>query len=81
MVFEKITNDLLKRLKKEKIVLDWRKKMQSRAMVRLSIEDMLDKLPRAYTPELYQQKCDIVYQHVFESYFGPSQSVYAMATA
>jgi type I restriction enzyme R subunit len=46
--FKKIAKDLLKTLKEEKIVLDWRKKMQSRAMVRLSIEDMLDKLPRAY---------------------------------
>jgi type I restriction enzyme R subunit len=50
-------------------------------MVTLSIEDILDKLPRAYTPELYQQKCDIIYQHVFESYFGPAQNIYAQAAA
>lgn len=78
---KKVAKDLLKTLKDEKIVLDWRKKMQSRAMVRLSIEDMLDKLPRAYTKDLYQQKCDIVYKHVFESYYGPAQSIYAQAAA
>jgi hypothetical protein len=24
-----------------------------------------------YTKELYKQKCAIVYQHVYDSYFGP----------
>jgi len=44
-------------------------KSQARAQVRLSIEDTLDEdLPRAYTPELYQRKCSLVFQHVYENY-------------
>jgi len=27
-----------------------------------------DHLPRAYTPQIYEAKCEQVYQHVFESY-------------
>ena len=74
-----VARDLLKRLKEEKLVLDWRKRMQSKALVKLSIEDALDQLPRAYTKELYQQKCEIVYHHIFESYYGSGQSIYAQA--
>ena len=37
------------------------------------------KLPRIYTPELYEQKCDSVYRHVFDSYQGEGKSVYAAA--
>jgi len=74
-----VARDLLKRLKEEKLVLDWRKRMQSRAVVKLFIEDALDQLPRAYTKELYQQKCVVVYHHVFESYYGSGQSIYALA--
>ncbi len=62
---KKVAHDLLETLKKEKLVLDWRKRQQSRAAVRLSIEEILDRLPRSYIPELYQHKCDVVYQHIY----------------
>jgi type I restriction enzyme R subunit len=74
-----VSRDLLKRLKGERLVLDWRKRMQSRALVKLCIVETLDQLPRAYTKELYQQKCEVVYHHVFESYYGAGQSIYAQA--
>jgi type I restriction enzyme R subunit len=75
---KKAAKDLLEKLKKEKLVLDWRKRQQSRAQVRLTIEDMLDKgLPRIYTDELYKSKCEVVYQHVYESYYGEEKSVYS----
>jgi type I restriction enzyme R subunit len=74
---KKVAKDLLETLKNEKLVLDWRKRQQSRASVRLSIEVVLDKLPRAYTKEMYQQKCDVIYQHVYESYFGGREGIYA----
>jgi type I restriction enzyme R subunit len=65
---KKATKDLLEKLKKEKLVLDWRKRQQSRAEVRLTIEDTLDNgLPQIFTPELYQNKCEVIYQHVYES--------------
>ncbi|MGJ5818782.1 hypothetical protein [Paludibaculum fermentans] len=41
-------------------------------------KDILDQLPRAYTKELYEAKCDVVYQHFYESYMGQGQSVYAV---
>jgi type I restriction enzyme R subunit len=76
---KKVAKDLLETLKNEKLVLDWRKKQQSRASVRLTIETVLDELPRAFTKELYKQKCDIIYQHVYDSYFGQKSSIFAHA--
>lgn len=74
---KKVARELLETLKREKLVLDWRKRQQSRAMVRLSIEEVLDRLPRRYTPEVYRRKCDVIYHHVYDSYFGRDQSIYA----
>jgi type I restriction enzyme R subunit len=76
---KKVAQKLLETLKKEMLVLDWRKRQQSRAAVRVSIEETLDLLPRIYTPDLYQNKCDVIYQHVYDSYFGQGQSVYAIS--
>jgi type I restriction enzyme R subunit len=74
---KKVARELLDTLKGEKLVLDWRKKQQSRALVRLSIEQMLDQLPPPYTRELYRQKCETVYQHVYDCYYGSGQGLYA----
>lgn len=76
---KKVARDLLGTLKGEKLVLDWRKRQQSRAAVRLAIKEILDRLPRKYTPDLYNRKCDAVYQHVYESYYGQNRSVYIFA--
>jgi len=67
---KKVAKDLLEMLKREKLVLDWKKRQATRAAVRYTIETMLDQLPRTYTSELYQKKCDVVYQHVFDSFAG-----------
>ena len=74
---KKVGRELLETLKKEKLVLDWRKKQHSRAAVRLSIEQLLDRLPALYTPELYRQKCELVYQHVYDSYYGQGNGIYS----
>ena len=67
-------------MKREKLTLDWRKRQQARAQVRDAIASALDHgLPEAYTPELYEQKCDAVYRHVYESYFGQGRGVYSPA--
>jgi type I restriction enzyme R subunit len=72
--------DLLEVLKREKLVLDWRKRQQARADVLYTIQTVLDKeLPRSYTPEIFKQRCDFVYQHVYDSYYGAGQSIYAAA--
>lgn len=73
---KKVAKALLEKLKKEKLVLDWRKQQTTRAGVLVTIQEVLDKLPRAYTPELYQQKCDVVYQHFYEAYMGQGRSAY-----
>jgi type I restriction enzyme, R subunit len=67
---KKVAKGLLETLKREKLVLDWRKRQTTRASVRYTIETVLDQLPRTYTPELYQKKCDAVYQHFFDTYSG-----------
>jgi type I restriction enzyme R subunit len=73
------SRDLLTRLKAEKLVLDWRKRQQSRAAVLVTIEDLFDsELPDPpYTAAVYRQKCEVVYQHVYDSYFGEGRSVYS----
>jgi type I restriction enzyme R subunit len=69
---------LLEALKTSGLVLDWRKKAQARAIVFETIEDVLnDELPEAYTKDVFQQKCALVYQHVYDSYYGEGKSVYA----
>ena len=73
---KKVSKQLLVTLKREKLVLDWRKRQNRRAAVRFTIETVLDELPRTYTPDLYQQKCEVVYQHVFDSYSGEGSSLY-----
>jgi type I restriction enzyme R subunit len=61
---------MLHTLKAKALVLDWRKRQQTRAAVRLCIEEALDKLPPAYTPAVFQAKCEAVYQHVYDVYDG-----------
>lgn len=76
---KKVGRELLQTLKNEKLVLDWRKRQQSRAAVRLRIEETLDGLPPVYARDVYEHKCEAVYQHVYDSYFGPGQSIYMTA--
>jgi len=67
----------LERLK-QLLVLNWRHKAAARSALRLAIEDALDSgLPRAYTPEIYRQKCSAVFEHVYESYPERNAGVYA----
>ncbi|MBI2487454.1 MAG: type I restriction endonuclease subunit R [Deltaproteobacteria bacterium] len=69
---------LLEVLKREKLVLDWRKRQQTRADVLITIRTIFDEeLPRSYTPDIYQEKCDLIYQHFYESYYGSGKSLYS----
>jgi type I restriction enzyme R subunit len=76
---KRVGKDLLQKLKAEKLVLDWRKKQQARQAVRLCIEQELDQLPTAYTPEIFERKCDRAFQHVYEAYAGEGHSIYTSA--
>ena len=40
---------------------------------------LVGELPETYTKPLYEQKCEVVYQHIYDSYYGPGESVYAKA--
>ena len=50
------------------------------AIVLVTIETLLDQgLPRAYTPDLYEQKTTAVFQHIYDAYYGAGRSVYTAA--
>ena len=74
------TMRIARTLKREKLVLDWRKKQQAKADVQVTIDQILDRLPPSHTQEVYLQLCTDVFQHVYESYFGQGKSVYAIAS-
>lgn len=62
------------------LVLNWRQKATARAALRMAIEELLDAgLPRPNAPELYQQKCAAIFEHVYESYPERNAGVYAAA--
>lgn len=73
---KRVAKDLLARIK-DLLVIDWRNRIGSRSQVENGIKDTLDEgLPRAYTPELYQEKCSAIFQHVYERYPERGQGVY-----
>jgi hypothetical protein len=47
--------------------------------VLVAIQEVLETLPQKYSDDDYRVKCDAVYQHVYDSYYGAGRSVYAVA--
>jgi type I restriction enzyme R subunit len=76
---KKVTKDLLSRLK-ELLVLNWRQKSAARSTLKLAIEDTLDTLPKAYDILLFNEKCSLVFEHVYESYPEKNTGIYAEAS-
>ncbi|GAB4175150.1 MAG: type I restriction endonuclease subunit R [Roseiflexaceae bacterium] len=76
---KQLARDLLANLKRERLVLDWRKKQQARAGVQVAIEEGLSDLPEAYDPERFQQTLSVVYQHIYDNYASAEQSTYSRA--
>ncbi len=75
---KQVARDLLQTLEREKLVLDWRKRQQDRAAVRMTIEELLYQgLPERFTPELCEQKRDDLYQHIYEQYADADHNIYA----
>jgi type I restriction enzyme R subunit len=60
----------------ERLVLDWRKKAETREAARVMVRDILEDLPEAYDPETWQRKSDAVFNHIFASYYDDGGSVY-----
>ena len=76
---KKVAKDLLSRLK-ELLVLNWRQKSAARSTLKLAIEDTLDTLPKAYDIVLFNEKCSLVFEHVYESYPEKNTGIYAVAS-
>lgn len=69
--------ELVAVIKKEKLVIDWRKKQATRAKVKKAIEDICDKaLPTIYDNDLFQTKCNNIYEHFFECYVSADEHIY-----
>ena len=67
---KKVARELLTKLREEKLVLDWRKKQQTRAGVKVAIGEILDLLPDVYNTDIYKSKCSEVYNFVYDSDLG-----------
>jgi len=72
---KKIVRELVEKLKREKLVLDWTKQQQTKAVVKDYIEELYDdRLPEKYNEDLFQTKCDMTFMHVYDVYGGyPSE--------
>jgi type I restriction enzyme R subunit len=44
-----------------------------------ALDTLEDGLPRMYSPDLYQKKCGVVFEHFYESYPDRDANVYATA--
>ena len=74
---KKASKDLLRILIKEKLVIDWRKKQQTRASVLLTIQNIInDNLSAIYKKQFIGLICQKVYQHIYDSYYGSGRSIY-----
>jgi type I restriction enzyme R subunit len=65
-----IAKTLLTKLKREKLVLDWRLKENAKADVRETIRVELDQLPEVYDRRIWEDKVERTFQFVFEHYNG-----------
>jgi type I restriction enzyme R subunit len=60
----------------DRLVLDWRRKVETREAARGFIKDILDELPDPYDQEIWERKADLVFNHIFASYYDDGHSVY-----
>jgi len=72
---KKIARKLMEHIT-ERLVLDWRKKAETREAARVLVKDILEELPDAYDAETWQRKTDVVFNHIFASYYDDGHSVY-----
>ena len=76
---KKVAHELLAKLKTEKFVLDWKRKEETRADVKITIRDMLyDNLPEpAYSEKDCEDRTQKVYFHIYDNYVDAKVNVYA----
>jgi type I restriction enzyme, R subunit len=73
---KKVCRELLEKLKREKLILDWREKQQARAGVMQTLKLEFRRLPAPFTKDLRSEKMARAYAHVYDHYFGAGQSSY-----
>ncbi|CAN5873467.1 type I restriction endonuclease subunit R [soil metagenome] len=72
---------LLNTLKENKLVLDWRKKQQAKAAVRLAIQRSLRRaLAPFYPAAMLADKQELVYQHIYDTYPDAAPVIFAEAS-
>lgn len=66
----------------DKLVLDWKRRQQTRSAVRVVVGTTLDdELPDVYDRELLDRKVDAIFDHIYASYFNDGGSVYDVTDA
>ena len=71
----KVARNLMEHIT-ERLVLDWRKKAETRESARGLVKDVLAELPDVYDPETWRRKSAAVFNHIFASYYDDGHSVY-----
>jgi type I restriction enzyme R subunit len=73
---KKVCRELLEKLKREKLVLDWREKQQAKAAVMQTLKLEIRRLPDRYTKDIRSEKMARAYAHVYDHYYGAGRSAY-----
>lgn len=74
---KKVSQSLLSKLKDENLLNPgYRETQQGVARVKQAIEVSLDSLPDVYTKDLFDQKCELVFDHVFTAYESVNNNVF-----
>ena len=67
---------LLKQVE-DNLVLDWKRRQQTRSTVKVAIRNVLDdELPEIYVRQLFDRKVDAVFEHIYVSYGDHGKSIY-----
>lgn len=75
---KKAARDLLQSLRHHKLVIDWKKSQQNRAIVQRTIRDVLsNELPESYNNDWQQKKISVLYEHIYEAYEDAEVNIYA----
>lgn len=64
----------------DRLVLDWRRKAETREAARVMVKDVLEDLPDVYDEKIWNRKADAVFDHIFASYHDDGGSVYEAET-
>ena len=57
--------------------MNWRKKQSTRAKVKEAIETICDEtLPEIYDKDLFQEKCNSLYDHFYDYYNSADDNIY-----